>query len=187
MCAFASLLPIPGLPGGTRSGDIDPTAVFHFLPHPSSLTDSHLTEAERVLNHDSGLLGICGTSDFREIVKRMRSDSGSESESARLAFEIFVNRVQNFVGSYLVALEGVDAVVFAGGIGENSPEIRAAVCDKLKWVSAAVDTGKNEKAADIMKRQGVADVGAEENRIRVLVVATDEEREIAEEITRMNV
>ncbi|RUP44983.1 Acetokinase family-domain-containing protein [Jimgerdemannia flammicorona] len=179
------LTPLAGLPGGTRSGDIDPTAVFHFLPSPSSPSPSGLTHAEEVLNHDSGLLGICGTSNVREIVDQMRPRSSVSDDArhrAQLAFDLFVNRIQNFVGAYLVALEGADAVIFAGGIGENCPEIREAVCRKLAWVGAGIEPGRNERAKEKLDKNGVVDVGVEGNKIRVLVVKTDEEREMAEVI-----
>ncbi|OZJ01659.1 hypothetical protein BZG36_05519 [Bifiguratus adelaidae] len=176
------LTPLSGLPGGTRSGDIDPSAVFHFVPKPASLDDtSHLTEAERVLNKQSGLLGLAGTSNVAEILERMDSATGDGQDSAQLAFDVFCNRIQNFLGAYIVLLEGVDAIVFSGGIGENAYQLREAVVQKLKFLGAIIDHAKNRYAST--QPQGYADIGA--GSIRLLVVATDEEREIAETLTSL--
>lgn len=147
------LTPLAGLPGATRSGSIDPSLVFHFTsdagkPSPSSTKDMHISTAEEILNKQSGWKALTGTTDFGTIVSHAHSSSSSPEEAKKfqLAFSIFVDRIAGFVGSYFVQLQGqVDALVFAGGIGEKSAELRSAVLEKAECLGFKLDQAKNEK------------------------------------------
>jgi len=168
------LTPLAGLPGATRSGSVDPSLVFHFThdagrPSPGSSKELHVTAAEEILNKQSGWKALTGTTDFGQI-------SGSDSAECKLAFALFVNRVQNYVGSYYVALGGeVDALVFAGGIGEKGARFREAVVEKASCLGFEIDAERNARKIE----QVVQDVGREGARHRTLVVQTDEQFEMA--------
>jgi acetate kinase len=125
--------PLEGLVMGTRSGDLDP-AVVDYVATKEGLSPS---EMEALLNKQSGLLGISGlTNDMRELLAEAREHDDRRS---RLAIEIFCYRARKYIGAYLAALDGSDAIVFAGGIGENAPEIRARICAGLEW--AGIELG----------------------------------------------
>ncbi|EER26378.1 hypothetical protein D8B26_003254 [Coccidioides posadasii str. Silveira] len=140
------LTPLSGLPGATRSGDIDPTLVFHYTSEAcklssSSTKDMHLTQAEEILNKQAGWGAIAGTTDFSKIA----TDS-PETDMHKLAFDIFVDRIVGFIGSYFVKLDSeVDAVVFAGGIGERSAMLRAAIVQKCRCLGLSICQRKNSK------------------------------------------
>lgn len=197
------LTPLAGLPGATRSGNVDPSLVFHFAsdadrPSPSSTKDMHITTAEEILNKKSGWKALTGTTDFGEIVSRAiipaSQPPSSEEEKqlrsrCRLAYAIFVDRVAAFVGSYFVALHGqVDALVFAGGIGESSAALRSAVLEKVACLGFAVDEAKNERACPGTRggkgedASAVADITSDtgdRGSMRTLVCWTDEQYEMA--------
>ncbi|HYG80080.1 MAG TPA: acetate kinase, partial [Pyrinomonadaceae bacterium] len=169
------MTPLEGLVMGTRSGDIDP-AIIDFVGAKEGLSSQ---EAESVLNKQSGLLGISGlTNDMRELLDEVRE---SGDRRARLAVEIFCYRVRKYVGAYLAALGGADALVFTGGIGENSAEVRARVCDGLEWMGVALDPALNE--ATTGRREGL--VSREGSRLAVYVIPTDEELLIARDTVRL--
>jgi acetate kinase len=162
------LTPLEGLVMGTRSGDIDP-ALLGVLARGEHVP---LDEVERWLNESSGLLGLAGGSaDVRDLLAREASDP-----RARLALDVFCHRARKYLGAYLAVLEGADAVVFTGGIGEHSPEIRWRIAAGFGWCGLALDPRKNaaHKTTD-----GV--ISADDSPIRALVVAADEERMIAAE------
>jgi len=168
------LTPLEGLVMGTRSGDIDP-AIGDFIAAKEGLTAQ---EVDSVLNKQSGLMGISGlTNDMRELLDESRE---SGDRRARLAIEIFCYRVSKYVGAYLAAMGGADAVVFTGGIGENSPEIRARVCERLAWMGVGLDAALNESHTD--RREGV--ISREGSRLLVYVIPTDEELLIARDTVR---
>jgi acetate kinase len=130
--------PLEGLVMGTRSGDVDP-AILDYLASKEGLS---LAEVEGLLNKQSGLLGISGlTNDMRELLAEAEEH---DDRRARLAIEIFCYRVRKYVGAYLAGMGGADAVVFAGGIGENAPAVRAAVCEGLEWLGLSLDRGRND-------------------------------------------
>ena len=164
------LTPVSGLPGGTRSGDIDPSLIFHYTStaskmSPSSTKDLHITVAEDVLNKQSGWKALAGTTNFAEIADK------NAPESHKLAFDIFIDRIVGFVGGYFVKLDGqVDALVFAGGIGEKSALLRERVVEKCACLGFTLDRSKNESLED----EKVVDIG-ESRKIRTLVCQTDEE------------
>lgn len=169
------MTPLEGLVMGTRSGDIDP-ALGTLLARSGLSPDA----VDEMLNRQSGLLGISGVSaDFRDV--EAAADAGNTR--AKLAIEVFVHRIRKYVGAYAAVLGGIDALVFTGGIGENSPRMRRAVCDGLLFMGIALDESANGSA---QPRKGVevVDIAAPRAPTRVLVVGTDEERMIAREVVR---
>jgi acetate kinase len=132
------LTPLEGLMMGTRSGDIDP-AIFGFLANREKLAPDHV---ERILNHDSGLLGVSGVSaDLREV-----EASAKQNQRAALAIEMFCYRVRKYIGAYLAVLGRTDAIVFGGGIGEHSNIVRAGVCSGLEPLGIILDPEANRRA-----------------------------------------
>ncbi|KXX81714.1 putative acetate kinase, partial [Madurella mycetomatis] len=175
------LTPLAGLPGATRSGSIDPSLVFHYASDvgklsPASTKDLHISRAEDILNKEAGWKALTGTTDFSVIAD---ASSWAAHPARELAFRLFVDRVCAFVGSYYVALHGrVDALVFAGGIGERSTALRAAVVEQVGCLG--FELGGDVKSGDGGKLEGVVqDVGKSGARPRVLVCQTDEQFEMA--------
>ena len=168
------MTPLEGLVMGTRSGDVD-AAVIDFLMAKEGLS---VQEVESMLNKQSGLLGISGlTNDMRELLEEAHE---SDDRRARLAVEIFCYRARKYVGAYLAAMNGADAVVFTGGIGENSAEVRARVCDGLQWLGLTLDEGRN--AATSGGREGL--ISRDDSRLAAYVIPTDEELLIARDTVR---
>jgi acetate kinase len=157
--------PLEGLVMGTRAGDLDPGILTHLLHEGMSLA-----QLEHLLQHEAGLKALAGTSDVRELLGR--SDSGAE-----LALEIFCYRIQKFVGAYLATLEGAEAVVFTGGIGEHAPEIRRRVCERFGWAGLTLDVERNQRN-DLR-------LSAEGSRLAAYAIPTDEEYLIARETFRL--
>ena len=161
------MTPLEGLVMGTRSGDIDPAIPF-FLATKEGLD---LATIDETLNKKSGLLGISGvSSDMREVIAAAEGGSAR----AKLALDIFAYRVKKYIGAYAAALGRLDAVVFTGGIGENSALIRTLACENLGTLGIEIDEEKNRSG-----RRGDADISTAESRVRVLVIATNEELMIA--------
>ena len=168
------LTPLEGLVMGTRSGNIDPS-ILDFLHHKEGLSHAEL---DTLLNKQSGLLGLSGlTNDMRDLLEEERTH---QDRRARLAIEIFCLRVKHYVGGYIAQMNGADALVFTGGIGENSSEVRARICDKVDFLGIALDAEKN--AATVGGKEG--DVAAEGARVRVYVIPTNEELLIARDTVR---
>ena len=162
------LTPLEGLIMGTRCGDLDPAVHFYL----AKKTGKAVEEVEGILNKESGLKGICGMNDMREIQERaQKGDSQAE-----LAVEMFCYRVKKYIGSYYAALGTVDAVVFTGGIGENSALVRSKSCDGLSGLGITVDDHINNAATG-----GIREIQTAESRVRILVIPTNEEREIAQQ------
>ncbi len=158
--------PLEGLLMGTRTGDMDPSVIL-FIMGKEGLT---LNEASTLLNKHSGLQGISGiSSDMREIVTEMKGGD----KRATLAFDVFAYRVKKYIGAYAAILGGVDAVVFTGGIGENSAEIRKAACEGLQFLGIDVDDQVNENRE---KEKNISRAGS---TTAVLVIPTNEELVIA--------
>ena len=165
------LSPVEGLVMGTRSGDVDP-ALGGYLARVAGLD----AEAyDRALNRDSGLFGLAGASDFRTVVQRR---SGGDPDAA-LAVDVTAHRLVKYVGAYAAVLGRLDALVFTAGIGENSAELREAVCGRLGLFGMALDPVAN--AAGPPERR----VSAAGSAVEVWVIPTDEEREIARETLRV--
>jgi len=164
--------PLEGLMMGTRSGSVDP-GILTFLLREGRTDGKALDET---LNTKSGLLGISGVSgDMREIMAAIKNGN----ERAQLAFEMFSHRLQSGIGSMVAALNGVDAIVFTAGIGENSPEVRAAACSGFTFLSLVVDFAKNAGA------HSDQDIAAPESKVRVLVVRAQEDWAIARECWKL--
>ncbi|KAL5357852.1 Acetokinase family-domain-containing protein [Aspergillus floccosus] len=173
------LTPLAGLPGATRSGSIDPSLVFHYTNDagtlsPASTKEMHISTAEEILNKQSGWKALTGTTDFSKIAVE-----NPPSAEHQLAFEIFVDRILGYIGSYFVKLNGqIDAVVFAGGIGEKSALLRKTIIEKAQCLGFAIDNAANEKGpAD---DQAIMDISKKDsNGPRVLICQTDEQFEMA--------
>ncbi|MGW5004742.1 acetate kinase [Streptomyces parvulus] len=160
------LTPLEGLVMGTRSGDLDPAVIFHLMRVGGMSAD----EIDTLLNKRSGLIGLCGDNDMREI--RRRVDAGDER--ARLAFDIYIHRLKKYIGAYYAVLGRVDAVVFTAGVGENAAAVREAAVAGLEGLGLAVDGELNAGRGD-----GARLVSPPDARVAVAVVPTDEEMEIA--------
>lgn len=167
--------PLEGLVMGTRSGDLDP-AILDYVAAKEGMT---LDEVHSLLNKHSGLLGISGlTHDMRELLAEAAEN---DDRRARLAIQIFAYRARKYVGAYLAAIGGADAIVFTGGIGENSPEVRAAICDGLDWLGLELDAEANRDARGGAERR-ISSPGA---RLGAWVIPTDEELLIARDTVRL--
>ncbi len=168
------LTPLEGLMMGTRTGDIDP-AIVDFIAAKEGLSSQ---EVETLLNKQSGLLGVSGlTNDMRELLDEAHENNDRRS---RLAIEIFCYRVRKYIGGYLAAGAGADAIVFSGGIGENSPEVRKRICEGLEWMGLELDPEQNELHTN--GREGV--ISRENARLPAYVIPTDEELLIARDTVR---
>ena len=162
------MTPLEGLIMGTRSGDIDPSIIFYLGRKTGFSPD----EIEALLNKHSGLKGISGVNDMREIAQL--ADTGDAS--ARLAIEMYCYRIKKYIGAYSAALGRVDALVFTAGIGENAADIRLRSCTGLSRMGIEVDENKNS-----LNTSGVREIQSKRSSVSILVVPTDEELEIAEQ------
>jgi len=160
--------PLEGLMMGTRSGSVDP-GILTYLMRERRLPGS---EIDTVLNQESGLLGISGLSgDMREILAAMNNGH----DRARLAFDIYVHRLQAGIGAMVAVLGGMDALVFTAGIGENSPDVRAAACRPLEFIGLKLDPALSSKASPD------TDIATTDSQVRVLVIGAQEDWAIAQE------
>lgn len=161
------LTPLEGLVMGTRSGDIDPAIIFHL----ADVKGMKMAEINALLNKKSGLLGLSGVSNDMRTVSEA-ADKGNDR--AALAIDVFAYRAKKYIGAYLAVLGGADAIVFTGGIGENSTHVREKICDGLDGIGIRMD-----KAANAKSRGREADVSLSDSPIRVLIIPTNEELVIA--------
>ena len=167
--------PLEGLAMGTRSGDLDP-AILDYVAGKEGLS---LPQMEAVLNTQSGLLGLSGlTADMRELLAEAAEH---QDRRARLAVDVFCYRARKYVGAYLAALGGADAVVFTGGIGENAAEVRAAIAAGLGWFGAEIDPARNLAATGGQEGR----IDREGGRLELWVIPTDEELLIARDTYRV--
>lgn len=160
------MTPLEGLIMGTRCGDLDPSVPFYL----GRTLGMELNDIETLLNHDSGMKGLCGASDMREVHRL--ADSGDER--AHLAIEMYCYRICKYIGAYYAILGGLDALVFTAGVGENDPVIRESVCNRLSILGITIDPERNQSST-----RGPFTVSKESSLIKVLVVPTNEELEIA--------
>jgi acetate kinase len=168
------MTPLEGLVMGTRSGDVDP-AILSLIAAKEGLS-SH--EVETLLNKQSGLLGVSGlTNDMRTLLSEIAEH---DDRRARLAVQIFCYRARKYIGAYLAAMGGADAIIFTGGIGENSPDVRAGICQGLEWMGLSLDADKNKNA---IGREEV--ISTDGSRLAVYVIPTDEELLIARDTARV--
>ena len=165
------MTPLEGLVMGTRAGDVDPAIVTHLIRCAGLDADA----VERVLNQESGLLGLSGhTNDMRDLEAR----AADGDDRARMAISVFSHRVRKYIGAYSAVLGGVDAIVLTGGIGENSVSMRQRLFQRMRYLGIVMDESVNEDAS-VGVDQTVAEVSAANSRVKVLVVKTDEEWMIA--------
>lgn len=168
------MTPLEGLVMGTRSGDLDP-AIVGVIARKEGMSAS---EVDTLLNTQSGLLGISGlTNDMRELQAELKEH---DDRRVRLAVEIFSYRARKYIGAYLAAMGGADAVVFTGGIGENSPDVRSRICAGLEWAGLCVDPSKNEQ---LVGREGL--ITSDDSTLAAYVIPTDEELLIARDTVRV--
>ena len=164
------MTPLEGLMMGTRCGDIDP-AIIPYLEEHNQIT---LKNIDHLLNHESGLKGICGSNDMREIIEL----SDQNDERSRLALEMYAYRVKKYIGAYAVVLGSVDAIIFTGGIGEHAAKVREMICEGLEEsLKAKIDRVKNQ-AGDLA-------IHSHESKIQLLIIATNEELEIARQTQKI--
>jgi acetate kinase len=162
------LTPLEGLVMGTRSGDVDPGLLLHLLREEGYSADA----LDKLLNNQSGLLGLAGSGDVRELTK------AAEAGDARATFalEVFAYRARKYIGAYAAALEGLDAIAFTAGIGEHSALVRKKICAGLGWLGVRLDEGVNEKPG-----RGEVCISAAGSPVGVWIIPTDEETQIARE------
>jgi acetate kinase len=153
----------------TRTGDLDPGLVY-YLARAEGMTAAQF---QHMVNHESGLLGVSGTSpDLRDLLARERKDV-----RAAEAIELFCYQVKKWIGAFAAALGGLDTLVFAAGIGENAPLIRKRICDGLGFLGIELDPKRNAKNAPVISR--------DDGRVKVRVIPTDEELMIARSVARV--
>ncbi|MEU5901238.1 acetate kinase [Streptomyces venezuelae] len=162
------LTPLEGLVMGTRTGDMDPAVIFHL----ARVGGMSIDEIDILVNKKSGLIGLCGDNDMREI--RRRIDEGDEE--AALAFDIYIHRLKKYIGAYYAVLGRVDAIAFTAGVGENAAPVREAAVAGLEELGLAVDGALNSVRSDEPRL-----ISPEYARVAVAVVPTDEELEIADQ------
>ena len=168
------MTPLEGLVMGTRSGDLDP-AIVGVIARKEGMSSS---EVETLLNTQSGLLGISGlTNDMRELQAELKDH---DDRRVRLAIEIFCYRARKYIGGYLAAMGGADAVVFTGGIGENSAEVRARICSEMEWAGLRLDAPKNQETVGC---EGL--ISTEDSKLLAYAIPTDEELLIARDTVRV--
>jgi len=168
------MTPLEGLVMGTRSGDLDP-AIVNVIARKEVMSPS---EVDALLNTQSGLLGISGlTNDMRELQAELKEH---EDRRVRLAIEIFCYRARKYIGAFLASMGGADAVVFTGGIGENSPEVRAQICEGMEWAGLKLDAPKNQET---VAREGK--LSTEDSTLLAYAIPTDEELLIARDTVRV--
>ncbi|CAN5467522.1 acetate kinase [soil metagenome] len=155
------MTPLEGLVMGTRSGDLDPGLLFHL-----GRAGYSLDELDTLLNRRSGLLGLTGSGDMRDVQQSAVTDA-----PARLALDVYHHRLRQYLGGYLVHLGGADAIVFTAGVGENSSTTRAAALDGLGWLGITIDPARNAT--------NETRISADDSSVAVLVIPTNEELEIA--------
>jgi acetate kinase len=167
------MTPLEGLVMGTRSGDLDP-AIVNLIATKEGLSPQ---EVEMLLNTQSGLLGISGlTNDMRVLQQELREH---DDRRVRLAIAIFAYRARKYIGAFLACMGGADAIVFTGGIGENSADIRARICSGLEWAGLMLDDKKNDGAVGKEER-----ITTDDSKLKAFVIPTDEELLIARDTVR---
>ncbi len=169
--------PLEGLVMGTRSGDLDPSIVSYL----SQREKVEASVVERWLNEESGLLGVSGrTNDMRSLLQAALQE---KDERAKLAIDLFCYRARKYIGAYLAVLGGAEAIVFGGGIGEASSDVRARICDGMEWCGLQLDPDRNKAAVGLQPGQA-AKISMEGSKLEAFVVAADEETWIARETVR---
>jgi acetate kinase len=156
--------PMGGLIMGTRSGDIDPSIIFHLIKEGYTAE-----EVNKLLNKQSGMLGLTGYSDMRDVLKAISEGD----KKAKLAYDMYAYRIKKYIGSYAAVLNGLDAIVFTAGIGENDNLIREKACTNMEFLGLELDTRKNNE-----RSKGLREINKEGSAVKILVIPTNEELEI---------
>lgn len=160
--------PMGGLVMGTRPGDIDPSIIFHLI-HECGYSPKEVNE---LLNKKSGLLGLCGFSDMRDVKKAIQEGNGD----AALGYTLYAYRIKKYIGAYVAALNGLDALVFTAGVGENDPDMRAAVCADMGFFGIQLDDQLNRASQSDLR-----EINTPLSHVKVLVIPTNEELEIGQQ------
>ena len=160
--------PLSGLVMGTRSGDIDASVIFHLIDQ-LGYTPKEVSE---LLNKKSGMQGLTGLSDMRDI----RNAIGNGNKNAALATELYAYRIKKYIGSYAAILNGLDAIVFTAGVGENAMDIRERVCSNMQYLGINLDKEKNEKVSG-----NIREINTKDSPVKILVISTNEELEIVKQ------
>ena len=163
--------PLEGVMMGSRSGSVDPGILF-YMQREKSYTSSQLNT---ILNKASGLKGIAGSSDMRQVLQKMHEGDAL----SRLAFDVFTHRLRSSIGAMLASLGGMDALVFAGGIGENAAEVRTAACEAFSFLGLELDEQKNAQSPTD------EDIATDDSQVRVLIVQTQEDWAIAQDCWKL--
>ena len=167
------LSPLPGLVMGTRSGDIDPTIIFQLIREHGYSYE----QVENLLNKESGLKGLTGLTDMRDILQK-KDDS---NESTQLALDIYCYRIKKYIGSYLAVVGSIDAIVFTAGVGENAAYIRSKCLEGLEHLGIKLDQVKNEHPSS-----GINEIQDNDSSVTLLVIPTNEEKQIAQSALELN-
>jgi acetate kinase len=160
--------PLNGLIMGTRSGDIDPSIIFHLV----NQLGYSLDQVNNLLNKQSGMLGLTGFSDMRDILKAIAAGN----EQAELAYDMYAYRIKKYIGSYAAVLNGLDAIVFTAGVGENDCAIRQMICSGMDFLGIKLDEEKNK-----VRSASLREINTDDASVKILVVPTNEELEIVEQ------
>jgi len=160
--------PLSGLIMGTRTGDIDASVVFHLV----NQLGYSVAEVNNLFNKQSGMLGLTGHSDMRDITKAIEAGD----KTAALAYDMYAYRIKKYIGAYAAVLNGLDAIVFTAGVGENDALIREMVCQNLDYLGIRLDADKNK-----MRAKGIREINLPDARVKILIVPTNEELEIAQQ------
>jgi acetate kinase len=163
--------PLEGLVMATRSGSVDP-GLLMWLQRHAGVAEPELSEA---LDRRGGLLALAGTADMREVLKRIEAGD----ERAELAFDVYVHRLRGLIASMAAAMDGLDALVFTGGVGENAPQVRAATVSGLRFLGLEIGTAQNASA------ENDVDISAAGARVPTLVIKAREDIEVAREVRRV--
>lgn len=166
------MTPLEGLVMGTRSGDVDPALPFFLADH----LEMTLKDIDMLLNKESGLRGMCGTNDMREVINNMKRGD----KHAQTALDVYTYRIKKYIGAYFAILGSLDALIFTAGIGENSPEIRDLCCRDLEILGINIDKEKNER-----DEKGIREIGSANSKVKIFVIPTNEELKIARETKKV--
>jgi len=164
--------PLSGLIMGTRTGDIDPTIIFYLV----NTLGYTVEQVSNLVNKQSGMLGLTGYSDMRDITKAIKEDN----QAARLAYDMYAYRIKKYIGSYVAALNGIDAIIFTAGVGENDTMVRQLVCENMEYLGIAIDAEKNS-----IRKPGLREINTSDSKVKVLIIPTNEELEIANECYKL--
>jgi acetate kinase len=158
--------PLSGLIMGTRSGDIDPSIIFHLINQEGYAPE----QVGNLLNKQSGMKGLTGFSDMRDITAAIAKGD----QMASIAYELYAYRIKKYIGAYAAALNGLDAIVFTAGVGENDAKTRALVCENMDYLGINLDQDENQ-----VRAKNIREINTSQSKVKVLVVPTNEELEIA--------